>query len=804
MPLSDVEINIIRVVVDQYISENKPTPRALLLRDFRGAAIQALDTLANLSILKTVGGGAQFFLPRAIAFHYCGDDSKKQLALKSFEMAVQSLKRLQNKDLEHGRSQHHTVQEVIAEATQLTNPPQSVRAEMIRIGLYLATEFGLLESVQGNAELTEISRMSVSERALTIDSPTVFWDNHVLQSSRNIEANHPAPQRPAETREQSSRPSLIAPLQLNEVLTDQLGPQADALNAALAEEPAKASRIAIEAAVRAISDKPSEVDFLEFGDFARAITDLIRNPKTQTPLTIGIDGPWGTGKTTLMGMIKEIFDRDRAGSGERRGAHTVWFNAWKYDREESLWAALALEILSQARKQLSIYKRIELKLKLNWKRIEFARLVKDTLRTLFYPSAAIIVGLGYAYFWSHWVNTAVDFSKYAAIITSAGVLGFLSLAAKKIYSKVIEPFELNISEYVRTPEYKERLGFLDEFETDFKFVIQAVTDNGKNPLVVFIDDLDRCEPSKPVEVIEAINHLLDADSCVFVIGMDARTVAASVQAKYKDVHAILDGGESGTRITLGYQFLEKIIQIPFRLPRASEVLLTRLVSGNLRPQGRPSSDRQHSVVTAEQLIRANEEKGNSREQAVKSVQKLHPELSEDTLVEASRNLYARTFDDDEEVSKAICEALPFLEMNARKVKRFINLFRLSILIANRRGLLERRVIEIRRLASWLAIVIRWPDFGELATDRLFLTRLSQASMLLESTYGSHPPTTEQASTVLAPYMKDSRIRTFAGNRQLLILLRSFLGAHEKLEAIADRLRPYAELSEVTAPPQPQA
>jgi hypothetical protein len=434
---------------------------------------------------------------------------------------------------------------------------------------------------------------------------------------------------------------------------------------------------------------------------------------------------------------------------------------------------------------------------LNWKRTEAARLAKDVLKTLLYPSAAIFVGVGYAYFWSRWVNTSTDFSKYVAIITSGGVLGFLSLVAKKIHDKVIEPFELNISKYVRTPDYKERLGFLDEFEIDFKFVIHAVTHKGKNPLVVFVDDLDRCEPSKPVEVIRAINHLLDADSCVFIIGMDARTVAVSVQAKYKDVHAILDGSASGASITLGYQFLEKIIQIPFRVPKASEALLTKLVDGALKLQSVPTSNRQRSVAVAEQLIAGNEESGKSLQEAVKSVQQSHPELSRDTIAEARRNLYARTFDDDEEVRKAICEVLPFLEMNARKVKRFINLFRLNILIANRRGLLERGATQVRLLARWLTIVVRWPDFVELATDQLFLTSFSAAFTFWENTHGSHPPTTEQASTLLVPYMQDGRIKLFIGNRHLLTLLRSFLNPREQIEIVAERLRPYVELSDAT-------
>jgi hypothetical protein len=48
---------------------------------------------------------------------------------------------------------------------------------------------------------------------------------------------------------------------------------------------------------------------------------------------------------------------------------------------------------------------------------------------------------------------------------------------------------------------------LAQFEEDFNRVIDCVTQEGKWPLVVFIDDLDRCAPMKSVEVVEAINIL---------------------------------------------------------------------------------------------------------------------------------------------------------------------------------------------------------------------------------------------------------------------------------------------------------
>ncbi|HEX9596663.1 MAG TPA: hypothetical protein VF982_07280, partial [Anaerolineales bacterium] len=73
--------------------------------------------------------------------------------------------------------------------------------------------------------------------------------------------------------------------------------------------------------------------------------------------------------------------------------------------------------------------------------------------------------------------------------------------------------------------------------------------------------------------------------------------------------------------------------------------------------------------------------------------------------------------DSSEVLQAIKDATPYLSANPRKIKRFINAFRLQALIANRRGLLQDKTIDISYLGKWTVIAIRWPQFlGDLATD----------------------------------------------------------------------------------------
>ncbi len=95
-----------------------------------------------------------------------------------------------------------------------------------------------------------------------------------------------------------------------------------------------------------LSDRPADNDRLNFAPYAQTLAEIIADPQTRTPLTIGIFGSWGNGKTSLMQMIE---NRLHASSTDDFPVRTVWFNAWLYSREETLWRALLGHILKAVR-----------------------------------------------------------------------------------------------------------------------------------------------------------------------------------------------------------------------------------------------------------------------------------------------------------------------------------------------------------------------------------------------------------------------------------------------------------------------
>ena len=106
----------------------------------------------------------------------------------------------------------------------------------------------------------------------------------------------------------------------------------------------------------------------------------------------------------------------------------------------------------------------------------------------------------------------------------------------------------------KTIKHIKQVQSLEEFEYRFRDIIENYYVKRNKRAVIFIDDLDRCLPEKVIEVLEAIKLFLDAKGCIFILGIDERVVSQAVKLRYKTIP-----------IT-GENYLEKIIQLTFRLP----------------------------------------------------------------------------------------------------------------------------------------------------------------------------------------------------------------------------------------------
>ena len=253
------------------------------------------------------------------------------------------------------------------------------------------------------------------------------------------------------------------------------------------------------------SDEPlkhDETAAFQFDAYARTLAGLIASKGTRAPITIAVQGRWGTGKTTLMRKVQGILDAGLLGDWFLP-CKTVWFESWRYAKQEEMFVALTDQIL-RSMTQGGFLDRIKAKL-------------SDPKRKQFDA-----IGFGY--------NSIVK------ILT-------------------LNQVDIDYTKYQSNSRFQDNWAFYDEFQEILQSLIKDFVSNGR--LAIFVDDLDRCIPSKIVQVLEAVKLFLNIDKCVFVLGADTSLVARAVQAHYRAENLEDINGE---------EYLDKIIQVQFPLP----------------------------------------------------------------------------------------------------------------------------------------------------------------------------------------------------------------------------------------------
>ena len=257
------------------------------------------------------------------------------------------------------------------------------------------------------------------------------------------------------------------------------------------------------------SDLPvvnKEDDIFEVSNYVNALSAFIK--ECTTPMTIAIQGTWGAGKTSLMNLIREELGNS---------VDSIWFNTWQYSQfnmEDELTLTL-LSSLSEA---------------LEPEQSQRANIGKSILSLA--SRTALKIGVSTA---SHFLG-----EEAGEALQDAGS------EAKSIITKNKEQ-DLSPVQAVKVLK--------KQFQ---EAVLNKIGKTSKDRLVFFIDDLDRLNPGKAVEVLEILKLFLDCDKCVFVLAIDYSVVSQGVRVKYGDS---IDDSK-------GRSFFDKIIQVPFKMPTA--------------------------------------------------------------------------------------------------------------------------------------------------------------------------------------------------------------------------------------------
>lgn len=423
-----------------------------------------------------------------------------------------------------------------------------------------------------------------------------------------------------------------------------------------------------------LTDHATGTDLLRYEDFQSALYNILT--QAEKPLTVGVFGPWGSGKTSLMQMLRQQLEQE--GIAARR---TVWFTAWKYDRQDVLWRAFILRVLDALYPRENEPKdrpRVERPVLQNPGPRE-ARLITllNRLEESVYQAVDWEeIGPRAINWWQFISNTGNAGAEVAANVGSGGLFGPFkkALGGEDTPVEEIQKAAEAISREARS-YHRRQLQYMEEFEATFKEAISLLDEKGHGRLVVFVDDLDRCLPEKALEVLEAIKLFLEVPGVIFVLGMDQDVIRQGIEARY--AAAFRRQGDDKERLELpiqGDSYLQKIVQIPFHLP----ALAVEDVTG--------------------------------------FIQVLTPELSERTQAVLARGVYP----------------------NPRQVKRTLNILRLLRGIARSRFNQEAdTVIAEPLLAKTVIIQSQYPKLYQL------WRQYSTLVQTLEAAYAQRPSSDEE-------------------------------------------------------------
>jgi len=396
--------------------------------------------------------------------------------------------------------------------------------------------------------------------------------------------------------------------------------------------------------------KSLDADRLNFSHYSRVLAQVIL--EADTPLTVGVFGPWGCGKTSLMRLVEESLQEASTAQGKK--VWTAWFNPWRYDRDEALWRALILRVLTVLRQKILGVKNADKPVEeLPQRKQKVAQELEDLQASLYREVKREEIG-GVTVDWEKMGRGAAGWVTRLSLGLIPGLGGPLSKvveeAQKKLSGDDLDAL-FSAVQRQRRKIHRDQVRSLEQFRGDLEKLVETHVEKRKRRLVVFIDDLDRCLPEKAIEVLEAIKLFLDVPGCVFLIGADRDVIEEGIRVKYKSFLSGLGGGVSPDELTerlpiTGDDYLEKIVQLPFHIPP------------------------------------------------------LRVELVEEFIEEHEAGL-------PEGCAGIFCLGL---EPNPRKVKRTLNIFRLLRLLAEERVRAgEMQGVEPQLLAKMVIILIRWRE-----------------------------------------------------------------------------------------------
>lgn len=276
------------------------------------------------------------------------------------------------------------------------------------------------------------------------------------------------------------------------------------------------------------SDNETTQDLLGYQVHADLLKKIILND-AMLPISIGVFGNWGSGKSSLMLLLQQSLQEwEKSQQNEQHSIILqVYFNSWQFESYDSTKLTMIESILEALDKDINTRKDV------------FERADDLLARINFLKVGVFILKKAYDNLTPDWMKKWLP--KKDAIDKITG---------KDKYNNLLEDVTKgNTSKFIAT--------FRELFE-------DLVNDLGYKAVIVYVDDLDRCDPKRIIGCLEAVKLFVNVKKTAFVIGADERIIEYAIsqhypiQMKKEDISSPFS------------DYLEKLIQLPYKLPRLSD------------------------------------------------------------------------------------------------------------------------------------------------------------------------------------------------------------------------------------------
>jgi hypothetical protein len=282
-----------------------------------------------------------------------------------------------------------------------------------------------------------------------------------------------------------------------------------------------------------LADNETKIDLLNNKAIATTIIELLRGRPDQ-PVTVGVHGDWGAGKSSVLEMIE-------AGFEDEKQVLCLKFNSWRFQGFEDAKIALIEGIVTGLIEKRPMLAKAGEAVKDIFHRIDWLKVAKKA------------GGLAFTAF------TGIPTPDQIQTIIGS-LEGFLADPARLATKENVGATIKDVKELLKPRSESDSTNVPDEIKAFRKSFDELLEKAGVDQLVVLIDDLDRCLPDTAIETLEAVRLFVFTSRTAFVVAADEAMIEYAVRKHFPDLP-----DTTGPQ-TYARNYLEKLIQVPFRIP----------------------------------------------------------------------------------------------------------------------------------------------------------------------------------------------------------------------------------------------